>query len=100
MIAMLIAFFIAFLSYNFFMMSYQINGINRLVTSAPLSLFETAIDMFDVDVNKGPYFDKEILEVNINTFFGFFNENFFNSVPFFAVRNNEEFNEDKLFSLF
>lgn len=71
MIAIFISFFVIVLSYNFFMISYQINGINRLVLSAPLSLFETAINLFDIDEEVGPVFDKEILEDNITSYFDY-----------------------------
>lgn len=71
MIAMFISFFVVFLSFNFFMISYQINGINRLVYAVPLSLYETAINMFDIDEEIGPFFNKEILEDNINSYFDF-----------------------------
>ena len=71
MIAMIISFFVVYLSFNFFMVSYQINGINRLVYAAPLSLYETAINMFAIDEEKGPYFDKVILEDNIISYFDF-----------------------------
>ena len=71
MIAMFISFFVAFLSFNFFMVSYQINGINRLVMSAPLSLFETALVLLDIDEDNGPYFDKYILEDNLTSYFDF-----------------------------
>ena len=53
------------------MISYQINGINRLVLSAPLSLFETAINLFEIDEDVGPTFDKEILEDNITSYFDY-----------------------------
>ena len=71
MIAMFISFFVVYLSFNFFMISYQINGVNRLVTATPLSLFETAIVLFDIDEEEGPYFDKEILEDNLTSFFDY-----------------------------
>ena len=71
MIAMFISFFVVFLSFNFFMISYQINGINRLVYAVPLSLYETAINMFDINEEIGPFFSKEILEDNINSYFDF-----------------------------
>ena len=71
MVTMIISFFVIVLSFNFFMMSYQINGINRLVMSAPLSLFETAINMYEIDEEIGPTFDKEILEDNITSYFSF-----------------------------
>ena len=71
MISMIIAFFVVILSFNFFMISYQITGINRLVLGAPLSLFETAINMYQIDQNEGPYFDKEILVNNITSYFSY-----------------------------
>ena len=71
MVAVIISLLVVVLSFNFFMMSYQINGINRLVMSAPISLYETAINVFDIDEETGPYFDKEILEENITSYFTF-----------------------------
>lgn len=71
MVAIFISFCIVVLSFNFFMMSHQINGINRLVLSAPLSLFETAIVMYEIDEKTGPYFDKEILVDNITSYFNY-----------------------------
>lgn len=71
MIAMIIAFLVVVLSFNFFMISYQVSGINRLVLGMPISLYETAIEMFDIDEDNGPYFDKEILENNITYYFSY-----------------------------
>ena len=71
MVATIISFLVVVLSFNFFMMSYQINGINSLVMSAPVSLYETSIVLFEIDEETGPYFDKEILEDNITSFFSF-----------------------------
>ena len=71
MIAIFISFFVVVLSFNFFMISYQMNGINRLVLSAPLSLFETAINLFDIDEEIGPTFNKEILVDNITSYFDY-----------------------------
>ena len=71
MVTMIISFFVVVLSFNFFMMSYQINGVNRLVMSVPISLYETAINLFEVDEEYGPTFDKEILEDNITSYFAF-----------------------------
>ena len=71
MIAAILSFFVAFLSFNFFMLSYQTNGINRLVTSMPLSLFETAIEMLDINDADGPHFNKEELENNLTSFFDY-----------------------------
>ena len=69
MVAIFISFFVVVLSFNFFMVSYQINGINRLVLGAPLSLFETAINLFNIDEEVGPTFDKVILADNLTSYF-------------------------------
>ena len=71
MVAALISFVVVFLSFNFFMVSYQVNSINRLVVGAPLSLFETAVVLFEIDEEEGPYFDKEVLEDNLTSFFDY-----------------------------
>ena len=71
MVGMIISFFVAFLSFNFFMNSYQINGMNRLVLGMPVSLYETAINMIDIDEEKGPFFNKNELEDNLTSFYAF-----------------------------
>ena len=38
---------------------------------APTSLYETAIDLFDLDEGEKPHFDKAILEENINRYFSY-----------------------------
>ena len=50
------------LSFNFFMISYQVNGINRLVYGVPVSLFETSLNLYGVDENNGAFFIKDTLE--------------------------------------
>ena len=71
MINMIISFMVVVLSFNFFMMSYQVNGLNRLVMNAPISLFETAIELMDINEESGPIFNKEILERNLTSYFDF-----------------------------
>ena len=71
MISVFICLFIVVLSFNFFMTSYQINGINRLVLSMPLSLFETAINLFDINEDEGPSFDKDYLSYNLTSYFDY-----------------------------
>ena len=70
MITMFISLVVVTLSFNFFMVSYQINGINRLVRGMPLALFETAIVLYEIE-ESGPFFDKEILEDNLTSFFDY-----------------------------
>ena len=71
MSAMIIGFLIVLLSFNIFMISYQVSGINRLVLGTPMSLFETAIIMYNIDEEKGPCFDKELLVENITYYFDY-----------------------------
>lgn len=71
MVTMIISFFVVVLSFNFFMLSYQINGINRLVLGTPIALFETAINMYNIDEDEGPYFIKEKLEDNLTSYFDY-----------------------------
>lgn len=71
MVTIIISLLVVVISFNFFMMSYQINGINRLVMSVPISLYETAINVFEIDEEIGPCFDKQILEENITYYFTF-----------------------------
>ncbi|NLB48279.1 MAG: hypothetical protein GX813_00255 [Erysipelotrichia bacterium] len=69
MIIMFIALYIVVMSCNLFVMSYQMNGINRLVTGIPMSIFETAVVLYGLSPEEKPYFDKEILEDNIWDYF-------------------------------
>ena len=71
MVAIFISLLVVVLSFNFFMISYQLNGVNRLVMYAPLSLFESAIILYEIDLDIGPIFDKEILVDNITSYFDF-----------------------------
>lgn len=71
MILMFIALFVAVISFNFFMMSYQINGVNNLVLAMPISLYETSINMININDSTGPTFDKQRLEERINKYFSF-----------------------------
>lgn len=71
MIAFFISLLTVILSFNFFMMSYQMNGINRLVLNVPLSLFETAINVYEINESSGPYFIKRDLENNITYYFDY-----------------------------
>ena len=71
MINMIISFLVVVLSFNFFMMSYQVNGVNRLVMNAPIALFETSLELLDIAEDKGPIFNKDILEENLTSYFDY-----------------------------
>ena len=57
------------LSFNFFMISYQVNGINRLVYGVPVSLFETSLNLYGVDENNCAFFIKDTLEEKLTSYF-------------------------------
>ena len=57
------------LSFNFFMISYQVNGINRLVYGVPVSLFETSLNLYGVDENNGAFFIQDTLEEKLTSYF-------------------------------
>ena len=57
------------LSFNFFMIPYQVNGINRLVYGVPVSLFETSLNLYGVDENNGAFFIKDTLEEKLTSYF-------------------------------
>lgn len=71
MLMMIISFFVVVLSFNLFMMSYQVNGVNRLVLGMPMSLFETAIVMTNLSENEVPKFNHDILEGNLTSYFAY-----------------------------
>ena len=71
MINMIISFLVVVLSFNFFMMSYQVNGVNRLVMNAPIALFETSLELLDINESNGPIFNKQILENNLTSYFDY-----------------------------
>ena len=71
MVTAILSFFVVFFSFNFFMLSYQANGINRLVMSMPIALFETAIEMLDINEDSGPHFNKQELEENLTSYFSY-----------------------------
>lgn len=71
MVTIFISLFVLVLSFNFFAISYQINGVNRLFIGMPMSIIETAIDLYEIDETNGPYFIKSILEDNVNHYFSF-----------------------------
>ena len=68
---MIISFLVVVLSFNFFMMSYQVNGVNRLVMNAPIALFETSLELLDINESNGPIFNKTVLENNLTSYFDY-----------------------------
>ena len=71
MVVIFIALFITVFCFNFFMISYQMNGINHLIYSVPLSLFETSINLLNLEEDTVPYFSKENLENKLTSYFSY-----------------------------
>ena len=47
MILIFIGLLVVILSFNFFQLAYQVNGINRLVINTPLTIIEVHTDLFN-----------------------------------------------------
>ena len=69
MIAIFIALFIVVFCFNFFMFSYQMSGINRLVYGVPVTIFETSINMIAVSEDEGATFNKGALKDKLTSYF-------------------------------
>ncbi len=71
MVIVFIALYVAVMSFNLFAISYQMNGINRLLIGMPMSIFESAVVLYNLDLGQKPYFDKAILEENVYSYFDY-----------------------------
>ena len=71
MLVMFVAFVFIILSFNFFMISYQINGVNRLVYGANPALFESSINLYNINEISGPYFSQTKLEKRLTSYFDY-----------------------------
>lgn len=69
MVTIFIALFIIVFCFNFFMISYQMNGINRLVYGVPITIFETSINMINIKEDEGVTFNKSLLENKLTSYF-------------------------------
>lgn len=76
MVAIFIALFIIVFCFNFFMISYQMNGISRLVYGVPISIFETSINMLNIKEDEGVTFNKSILENKLTSYFDYSMHNY------------------------
>lgn len=92
MIVMFIALYVVVMSSNLFIMSYQMNGINRLVVGAPMSIFETAVVLYNLLPEEKPYFDKILLEENICEYFDYslprYTEKYVISISYYDLANH------------
>ena len=69
MVVIFIALLLTVFCFNFFMISYQMNGINRLFCSVPIALIESSVNKLDLSEDNVPYFDKETLENKLTSYF-------------------------------
>ncbi len=69
MVTIFIALFIIVFCFNFFMISYQMNGINRLIYGVPITIFETSINMLAIKEDEGVTFNKSLLENKLTSYF-------------------------------
>lgn len=69
MLNLLISLTLAISSYLFFRFTYSLNGINRLVLNTPIEYFNVAIPLVKNDEEIKLYFDKSVLENNLNEYF-------------------------------
>ena len=76
MVTIFIARFIIVFCFNFFMISYQMNGINRLVYGVPITIFETSINMLAIKEDEGVTFNKALLENKLTSYFDYSMHNY------------------------
>lgn len=69
MINIFIALMLAVLSFNFFTVTYKLNGINRTLLFTPTSLFEVNIPLINDSDEFDLYFDKENLERDLTYYY-------------------------------
>ena len=60
---------IAVLSLHFFTVTYRVNGVHRSLFNVPISIFESSIPLVDESSEPEIYFDKEVLEERLDTYF-------------------------------
>lgn len=65
----LLVFLVLTVSANCFTFSYRMNGINRTLLNTPISYFEIAIPLVQETDNINLYFDKNLLESNLNSYY-------------------------------
>ena len=60
---------LAVLSFQFFTVTFQLNGINRTLYNVPISIFETSIPLAQNVDTPAMYYDKEILYEKLTSYF-------------------------------
>lgn len=69
MISVFLVLLCGLLSFQFFTITTRMNIVNRLVVGLPMSLFESSIPLVDESENSTLFFDKEVLESNVQAYF-------------------------------
>lgn len=60
---------LAVLSLQFFTITYRVNGINRTLYNIPIAIFETSIPLAQEQEEPDIYFDANILEKKLTSYF-------------------------------
>lgn len=64
-----IALLLAVASFNFFTVSYKLNGINRTLLFTPISIFEINVPLINSNEEFDLYFDKQSLEKDLTYYY-------------------------------
>ena len=92
MVTIFIALFIIVFCFKFFMISYQMNGISRLVYGVPITLFEASVNMLAIKEDEGVTFNRSLLENNLTSYFDYSMHNYVNEYTLdFYYYNPEDY---------
>ena len=69
MICIFIALLVMVIGVNFFYVSYQVCGINRLFINPPIALIESSINLVSNTDEPNLYFNKELLRSNLTNYY-------------------------------
>ena len=69
MICIFIALLVMVISFNFFFISYQICGINRLFINPPIGLIESTVNLVSNEDQPNLYFNKELLVYSLTNYY-------------------------------
>lgn len=68
MIILLFVFTLTTFLFSSFTISLKLQTINRAIIYMPIEIFETSIQMVNIDETENLYFDKNLLDTNVNRY--------------------------------
>lgn len=91
MIILLVGLAFLILSFSSYALAYQINGINRILLTTPITIFESSIE-HDLDIkNPNVAFSKKILTESLDRYYSLelskFTDNFSYEIYFFNTKD-------------